>query len=69
MKKTYRKRLALHGEVIRALAELPVAELRAVRGGSDRTTPDGGCASTTVHGSVPTSGTMVSVPTPTGRGR
>jgi hypothetical protein len=54
MKKTDRTRLALQREVVRVLAELPVAALRQARGGTDKTTPDGGCASSTSHSAPPT---------------
>jgi hypothetical protein len=45
MKKTTRRRLALERDAVRILSELPPAALPQVRGGIERTTPEGGCAS------------------------
>jgi hypothetical protein len=53
MKRTDRRRLELKRDAVRILSDVPYAALRQVRGGADKTTPEGGCASTTGHSSVP----------------
>ena len=53
MKKTARKRLELQRDAVRILSDLPAGVLRQVRGGAEKTTPEGGCASSTDHSSVP----------------
>jgi hypothetical protein len=49
MQKGIRRRIAIHRETVRILRQLPDAALQHVHGGSDKTTPDGGCTSSTKH--------------------